>query len=308
MALSYPSPAGFAQSVCQRRRALDPSVALVVVEGVTDRRALLPFMAPTVVVIPSRGKPNALAAHERVRTESLPGVLVVVDCDGSTPAELKGRADLILSANRDIEADLLFELNALRRFAIDVVSDSCANLTQVESVADRILEQSQVVGSLLERARQAARSAGATTRLVDSTTGERRKVQPRDLPQAATWLAATQRPDLLDVAHAYAVAAGWDAATTQKVVRIAKKSAALPCPAHGRRNCLPCDARSLCVGHDLVELVAISLRLETGSAIDPREVDRGLRIASDGGLFAKWCVSVRGMRWAETTGVTLFGT
>ena len=308
MALQYPSAAGFAQSVCQRRRALSADVALVVVEGQTDRRALLPFVDTDVVVVSARGKANATAAHRRVNTEGLSGVLVLIDCDGDVPSTLKGLPDLIVSANRDLEADLLLELNALRRFAIDVLGDSSANLAEAESRAASVLERALGVGAELERIRQAARAVGARTRLVDVVTGQKRKVRPRDLPQVQAWLASPARPAVNEVAKAYGRRAGWSPQTLALVAHGGRASAATACAVHAVRQCGPCDHRALCEGHALVELVAQALGDEAGHALDVSEVERALRIASDRDRLTDWCVCTRGRRWAAATGVRLFSS
>lgn len=306
MGLEVPSPAGFAQSICQRRRALDPAVALVVVEGATDRRALLPFLETDVVVVPAIGRPNAIATHRRVNSEGLSGVLVLIDCDGEVPDELKGLPDLIISANRDLEADLLLELNALRRYAMDLVADSVVDRAGAEVRITMILERALAVSAELERVRRAARALGVKTRFVDPVTGQNRKVAARDLQETASWLATANRMRTTDVVQAYGAVAGRSTEDAALVIRVASRPVATPCAPHGAKQCAPCEYRALCVGHDLVELVAQALRDETGWELELTEVDRGLRVASDRQLVADWCVSVRGRRWAEGAGVALF--
>jgi hypothetical protein len=232
--------------------------------------------------------------------------LVLIDCDGEVPDELKGLPDLIISANRDLEADLLLELNALRRYAMDLVADSAVNRAEAEARIATTLERALAVAAELERVRRAARASGVTTRLLDPVTGRRRKVAARDLPVAATWLSTADRVSTADVVQAYGAAAGWSPEDEDLVIQATRHTVATPCVPHGARQCAPCEYRALCVGHDLVELVAQALRDETGWTLELTEVDRGLRVASDRQLVADWCVSVRGRRWAEGAGVVLF--
>ena len=111
----FPRPGGFVQSLRLRRRALPLSVPLVVVEGPTDRNALFPFLMPTVVVIPANGKNQVLHAFTELETSLRNAVLFLVDCDGGVDPRFKGHVELVISSNRDTEADLLFELGALER-------------------------------------------------------------------------------------------------------------------------------------------------------------------------------------------------
>jgi len=307
MALALPSSAGFAQSVCQRRRALDPRTPLVVVEGATDRRALLPFLGPQVVVVPARGRPNAIAAHERSNGEGLTGVLFMIDCDGSVPSHLKGLPDLIISANRDLESDLLLELDALRRYALDVLADISTIRSDAESRIDRLLTRAAAVSAGLERVRRAARAMNVPTRFIDPITGQRRKVAAHDLPHGQSWMAAdSPPPELEDIALAYQVVAGWSQLELATVMTEVSRNSASPCARHGAAGCTICETRALCVGHDLVEFVTQGLRLETGIDLEVYEVDRGIRVSSDRSLVSRWCVSTRGRRWADSHGLQLF--
>lgn len=43
-----------------------------------------------------------------------------MDCDGDTPAEYKGQVDLVLTTNRDAEADILLMLDPATRAGVEL--------------------------------------------------------------------------------------------------------------------------------------------------------------------------------------------
>ena len=104
----------------------------MVVEGASDRSALYPFVVPTAWVVPAYGKEQVLCAYDELEAPLRNGTLFIADCDGGVDARYKGNADLVITTNRDIEADLLFELQALERVALDVLAAHGPNPRSVQ--------------------------------------------------------------------------------------------------------------------------------------------------------------------------------
>lgn len=304
--LRYPSAAGFAQAIIQRRRALPPERPLVVVEGATDRRALLPHFAENVQVIPAGGRPNAIAAFHRAKLDGMMGVLVIIDCDGDTPLELKGHHGLVISTNRDLEADLLLELDAMRRFACEVLADSADDGQAAKALAGALLRSVQEVAVAIERVRSAARRLGIGTRMLDAKLGRRRKIRPTDLAGSLVWVSESQMLKLEEVTAEYGALAGWSAAEMQAVAVGAQADAGASCCRHESPGCEACETRCLCNGHDLVDLLTIGVNGATGLSLKVEEVDRSLRIAADARKIASWEVAKRAKRWASNGGFLLF--
>ncbi len=307
MVLSFPSPGAFGQSVLQRRRALAPQVPLVVVEGPSDRRAILPFLNPQAVVIPARGKPNALAAYDSVSAAGVGAVLVVIDCDGDTPKALKGRDGLIISDGRDLEADLLFQLDAFHRVAIEMLAGVFESRAEIVACAEAILRRSVATASRLHYVRSAANELRVPSRIYDQAIAQRRRVLPVDivgLPESV--YGQSGLPRLHDIAVLLGVTLGWTAEQVALVSERARVSASERCAPHNSIDCQTCARSRSCNGHDLVGLLAAGVSWFGRAAVTENDVARSIRMASDRSLLDRWSLYRRARPWADRSGVALF--
>ncbi len=304
MGLQYQSPRQVAQAIRMRTRALAGSRPLIVVESHRDRRALLPFLDPDVVVIPGQNKDLVVQARALLADEQLGGVLYLIDCDAGCTTELKGHHDLVISQNRDIEADLIFELDALFRVACEFME--AESRSAAEDEAERLVETAATVTCLVGEVRDAARDLDLPVRPVDRHSGSRRAIRLEDLHSARTWLAGHEHsPSLSEVAADFSTALGWTMTDADAVSTAAVRLADAECGAHASSGCTPCRFRSRCNGHHLVEAVATLISELHGSRVEDSNFDRLLRTSSRSESLSSWEVALRIQRWEAKSGLVV---
>ncbi len=296
-ALTFPSPQAFLQSVRQRRRALPTRQAILIVEGVTDKRALFPFLEAGVLVIPSNGRPALELTYRKLETPLREGVLFILDCDGETERDLKGNIDLILTNNRDLEADLLFELGALDRIAHEYLAGVAAHPREVVAHKDELLRLAMSLSATLGVVKAAASRTGAPTRVLDGFSRQRRKIRLGDIGASAGWIRSGHAPTLDEMLAGVASAVGWTPAAIADTRRESLALTVSPCVTHASRGCPICLSRTHSNGHILVEAVFSLLHLRHGVNITQPEIDRAIRMAADKALLPSWSVVQRIERW-----------
>lgn len=302
MTLSFPRAAALAQSIRQRLQALPPASPLLVVEGSTDKRALLPFLLPDVVVVPARGKDMLLGAYALLEPDSLSNCLFVVDCDGETASEWKGRPNLIISENRDIEADLLFELSAFDRLVAEYLGAGLSTPSDVASQAAGLLLQCSELTANLGVLLDSARQRGLRVRVIDGVTGVKRRAAPSDLPSLEAWLSSGHAPNYREVLQDLKGLLAWSDTDLAAVELDARAGEGKSCRAHGRARCIPCRARRYSNGHDLVQAITRALRSRIGE-LEQTEVERAVRMCADKQLADRWIVAQRVRLWEASASV-----
>ncbi|WP_138067608.1 hypothetical protein [Cellulomonas rhizosphaerae] len=279
MTLEYPSPAAFAQSLRFRLQATPDDVPILVVEGMSDRQAFGRVLDPRVKVVPARGKEMVLESRKHLSVGERERCTIVIDCDGRVEASWLTDDNVVVSANRDLEADLVIELKVMRSVAHDFLAPLYDNGSEVARHANRleryVLEFACVMGVLLD----AARALGAKTRVVDAVTARKRRVQILDLPEALGWLRAYAVPSLQEISNAVGASVGWSEAQREEIVRHACAGGAKLCRLHGAAECSGCKIRRFSNGHDIVDISAQVLSDHGGYAVSSAEVARALRVA-----------------------------
>lgn len=295
--LTFPSPDAFLQSVRQRRRALDSSIPIVIVEGSSDKRALSAFLNPDAVTIPANGKDFLIHAYDFLEARLRRGVIFLLDCDGRVDQRFKGNIDLVLTSNRDMEADLVFELNAVRRLAHEFLAPAASSAGEIEGFVASITADACTLSGTIGLTRDAAKEHGLPVRIRDHVTGKKRKVGLLDLSEATRWAADIRIFGVGELTNALGGFLGW---TREQMAFVSGRSATVanaPCIKHSVNTCWPCLRRSNCNGHDLVD--ALYLVLCARHRIDTRveEVARALRMGIGPESLAAWTVARRISAW-----------
>jgi hypothetical protein len=306
MTLTFPRPEAFVQSLRQRRRALPPESVLLVVEGASDKRLLFPFIVSTAVVIPSRGRDNLIYAFDHLERALRGGVVFLLDCDDAVQERLKGHADLIITANRDIESDMLFELNALSRVAYEYLADRVSQPREVIEMSDDLRDSAAAMAAMLGVVRKAASTFDLPVRVSDARSGKRRSIRLTDLVSVTRTHDSIEPMQILsEMASDVADVIGWSSDNLDKVRLKAEKIYLAACGRHGFSNCASCNRMSLCNGHDVVDALAVILKMKHEVVVRPQVLARSLRVAADMTRMPEWSVAKRIRRWEKNTGVRL---
>lgn len=298
------TPAAFLQSLRLRVRALPPSVAVIVVEGASDRSVLLPLADKETLVVVARGKDRLLPAYRGLDPTLRQRVLFLLDCDGRTPDELKGRVDLVLSQNRDLEADLIFELDTVHRVVLELLAPRIETRGEAGVIAERLVSVARRAGTALGIVLDVANSEGLRTRVRDSHTRRARKIRPSDVPTLVSSLqpdhAWSIRDVVVDVGHLL----GWDELQVETVQRSVHTYWEVTACRHSTtRGCERCSARRFCNGHHLVDALSQALRLVLGLQTDVETLDKLVRMAATAASHDNWDVPTRIRHWEAHAGV-----
>ncbi|MFD7655870.1 hypothetical protein ACFV4N_18000 [Actinosynnema sp. NPDC059797] len=289
-----------------RRRALPPDSALVVVEGVTDKRALFPFVSSTCFVVPAAGKDRLITAFESLDKDLLDKTLFILDCDGSTPQRLKGRSGLILTVNRDLEADLLFELQSLNRIVADYFADSAPTPSSVSSILEEIQKEVAEVTQSFGMLRKVAGEAGFRVRVKDTGRRNSRKIRLYDLGAVESKIGSGAQIPLAVILDEMSSRLGWNNDQKSDIASRCKALSRIECRHHGESACKPCGFRKYCNGHDIVDALAICLSRRLKKAVRAEDIDRMLRMSSSERFLPSWEVYRRVRNWESDSSLNVF--
>lgn len=300
--VKFRSAAAFAQSVRMRLNASDQEVQFLVVEGISDKKSFSPLLARHFQYVPARGKEMVLEARSLLREEESERCLFVVDCDGGTDPKWLGQDNLIVSSNRDIDADLLMELTTFDRVAVEYLSDFGWDADTCEDVGRTLLDYANTIATALGIILDHARAFNLPIKVRDAVTNKRRRLQFGDIPGASTvvenFVPVTEQ-DLIDSVRDVL---GWTAEQEQLVREAAVFASEKNCRLHATAACVHCRARTFSNGHDLVEVLALGLTQRCGFEVTPAELARAIRLATSRDTMLGWAVSDRIVRWLESKG------
>lgn len=305
--LNFPNAESFVQSLRQRRNAAGGSVPFIVVEGSSDRKALFPFIDKSAVIIPASGKGNLIYAYRRLEKKYRRQTVFLLDCDGATNASLKGKPELVLTSNRDIEADIIFELSALTRMGQELLAEDADRSEDVDLECEALKDSAINFALNLGIVRAAARDQKLKTHLRTHRTGRSRKIGLPDIECAAE-NAKQKRPSDLSlglIVRDMASIAEWSKAESEAVRKASEECLSRKCSRHTRSRCKACLAMRYCNGHDLVEALHMILDLRYSVILRSGDVDRYLRISADRQKLPDWTVFSRLEAWENLTGAKL---
>jgi len=231
------------------------------------------------------------------------GTLFIADCDGGVDARYKGNADLVITTNRDIEADLLFELQALERVALDVLAAHGPNPRSVQRMGAAALELASRLAVSLGLLQTTAITLGLPTRVIDAGSGGRRRFRLADVAGIDARLAGGVAPSVAELASEVGPLVGWTPAQKARIVGSARGVGQTRCTEHRTQHCLICLRRTQCNGHHLVDAISIVLSARHGARIGSVELNRALRVAADRSQLGSWGVVRRARAWEAGSGM-----
>jgi len=302
MTLNYSSPAAFAAAIRLRRNKLGPDVTLVIVEGASDTKTFQHFAHPEARSVPARGKEMVLKAYEELRAEGESMSLWIVDCDGEVDARWLGKPGLLVSTNRDVDADLVIELGSLQRAGREFLGSLYETTSELDSAASDhatfAIQFASLFGSLLG----IARAAGLTVKVYDPKLMKRRPLLPSDLAETSTqWASRLNLPTIEALLVALSRQLVWDTDLAQLANEFDARGGKL-CRKHQSGNCLSCMARRHANGHYILDSLSVSYSSSAGFHISPAEVARASRIAAQADAIEGWELIARVRLWEASTG------
>ncbi|WP_432511775.1 hypothetical protein [Kineococcus sp. SYSU DK001] len=295
--LDYPDVESRLQLIRMMRRAAPVASAVLVVEGVADQRALFPFLASDVTVLPVGGKNHVLDIFESLRQQNFPGVLCLVDCDGDIASRLKGQEGLILSVRRDMDADLLVELEAYERVILESVADKVASPGEGRRVARQIVELAEEVATTFGMVLRAAQKRKLPVKLLDLEMTVKRRVELRDVDLLVDWLSGSSAIPSVDVASRMGTVLHWPEDRIEYVIRDLEQLEDVECKKHFDISCRDCRGRAHANGHSLIEGICIALRAQYKVQMDRKDLERRVRLAVDPLALSRWEVWRRMSFW-----------
>jgi hypothetical protein len=267
------------------REGLGTDVAVLVVEGVSDKAIFRSLCTMPQQILVADGKDKLLKAYRATKSEDCSNIVFVVDCDGDvargTPP-LRGSANLVITRYNDVEADLL---------ALGVLSSAIAQVLgpakvetddEVRRATEDIHARATALAIPLGRVRRAARLAQIS---LDHLNRDRYKidflgVESDEPSRAIEWaLTTAQRVGQLHQNQARTI--------RQRVVEVP-------------------SGYDVCNGHDLVFAVRSVLIEDHRVAKRKLEsLDEMLRMGVDRARCSKWGVTRRLEHWQAANGRTL---
>ena len=108
----------------------------LILEGADDRKLFSPLCFVSSQLVIAGGKSLVLEAHGSMREEDVGRFAFLVDCDGDVGDRgLRGRHDLIITENQDVENDLL-ALGALEPVVTQLVPAVGSGTVEAADVAE----------------------------------------------------------------------------------------------------------------------------------------------------------------------------
>lgn len=298
--LRFPSPAAFAQSVRMRRSASSPGTLFLIVEGSSDRKTFHALLNPHLHYVPSRGKEMVLGAFDLLSAEGVSDCMFVVDCDGGTESRWLGRDGLVISANRDVDADLLLTLRAFDRVALEYLSDVGNTAEECVSAANSVMRFATALTASFGIILDGARSLGMSVKVVDLLTGKRRRLRLNDLGEIHGWVRDLSAPDSGSLLQVVASVLSWKDDQRSTLAAHLATGAEKPCRLHRATRCTQCTPRRFSNGHDLADVLALALTQRCGFEVKPAEFARAARLAASKEAATNWDVGVRILRWQKS--------
>ncbi len=282
----------------------EPLAAVILVESGADSAILGQFFADSTHVIPALGKGNVLAVRDLLADDPLASRLVyLVDCDNSTPPELLGEYDVVVSVNYDLEADLIWHLQTVEVFATTALATEFTRVGDARAFAQQLAHEAGRTATILGEVVASARELHLPVKVRDANNGRLRRVRIHDLPSFSSWVAGTVAE--ADIFRELAEHLDWTADQQEHLKHHMLMRAAKLCSKHRTAGCSACARRSYASGHEQFSWILESLKKRGGGTWQPRALDSALRSTADQSLARSWPVYTRLRRWQDVTGFAL---
>lgn len=264
-----------------KRRAASGPVPILVVEGTTDVRflgRLATSRAEQIFAAGDRALVEGLLMH--LKNSPIDGCecVFLTDCDAKgKPSYLKADANLVVTDNCDLEADLV---------ALGIVDDVVRQITDEAVDVESVMTEALGLGLVLSTVRRAAHADRISMK---KSGGARFSPMDLDSGDVAAWRLV--RPTPQEMVGAVGRALRWSA---QERARVASQTS------HVRGS-----FKDVCTGKDVIDFTVLRLRGEGFAAVDAFEImERAATLALARDL-SDWVVQRRIRAWEQVAGVNL---
>jgi hypothetical protein len=289
--VSSQTPQSFLESLKLRARRLTDQGTIVAVEGHRDRKALLPLASDGAYIVPAGGREKLVFAFEELAEEFRDRVLFILDCDGGVEVRLKGRPGLVITSNRDMEADLVLELNAVEAVILQVAN--VCDIPNGRALSTHVVSQACDLSAAFGAVLAGAWACGYPTKI--GGKGGRRPHTVTLLDIDDHWSSGALTKTSQELADRVAAVIPWDGEERGMVVDWMEAARGKACRRHGFVKCSSCWYRSYSRGHDLVD--ALGIVLTTLANVKIEALDELLRLGLDRSRVGDWSVARRVRSW-----------
>lgn len=297
----------FTNRLVTRLRELAGTRPVLVVEGKDDKTALMPFLIPSTEVISADGKEKLLAAYRDVPRGPLRDhLLFIMDCDGETSTDYKGEIDLVLTTNRDIESDVILQLNPSLRAGVEVFGSLLDSGEDAVALMDDCIDIAGRFSALLGLVLMVADSYRMQTR-TQPNKGALRKLAVLDIVRPDDIKAMSDFANVGELVAAVAHVMQWGMEESDDVLKAVSIHIAAECRRHRRNFCPTCLIQRSANGHHFVQAIAALANNEGVNEADPSRIASILRTSTQVTTFVSW-PSIRRIRtWQEISGCEVLG-
>ncbi|MFD2082935.1 hypothetical protein [Actinopolymorpha cephalotaxi] len=251
--------------------------------------------------MPANGKTEVVRVFDGLGRRHRQGVLFIVDCDNEIEDRLKGHSEFVISANMDIDADLVFELSALDRVATECLADRLLDGDELRVATSELLIGATELSIGVTVVQQAARRRRLPTKVV-SDMGGRREFRVRDLSDELLDEIGSGDSFVRKLAADMANLIEWSDRELRLITAEAVDMYGKPCGPHGIDHCIECHRRSSCRGHTLVQAISVVLKKRHNVSIGVPVLESLLRTGADRRRLEGWEVARRIRRWEDVSG------
>lgn len=263
-----------------RLRKLGGLRPILVLEGSSDKSALMKWLAPSVYVVPASGKEQVALARKHLSQSELRLCTMLVDCDGLVDPSWLGDKGLIVSDHRDLEADLVDKFPSVEALVYEHLWHLGSTREELAEIATTVRAFAVTLSAHLGVVRDAARACGLSTRIEAVDSGDRRQLRVTDLPRAQLLAAWPSAPSIEKVLGLVGVRVHWNESEMALVVAREAASASKRCRAHRAMRCAHCTPRRFANGHDIVDSLEVGMGALSGDAPPSDVIARELRLSA----------------------------
>lgn len=290
-----------------RLRKMGDDRTLLIVEGSSDKSALMRWLAPSVHVVPAAGKEQVALSRTHLSTAERIRCTMIVDCDGVVEASWLGSRDLIVTERRDLEADLIGLFPVVENLVFEHGWGLAESKEELVEVARILQKFATALATVFGVVRDTARNLGIATRVEDPLTGDRRRLALTDIGSAFVSGEWPQAPNLEKMVGLIALQLDWSETEPLSILLEESRQRVKPCRSHLAASCEPCSSRRFANGHDLVDALSIGLQA-LGIEIDRTAIAKDVRLAATNRPVSGWTVLERLERRQADTGLKWLAT
>ena len=304
MTIATVPAATFAQGIRMRLRRLRADEILLIVEGSSDKSALMRWLSSSVHVLPAAGKEQVVLSRDHLTPDERLRCTMIVDCDGRVEPAWLGDDDLIISEMRDLEADLIHHFAVVESLVFEHAWQLGSSKSELTHLAEQLQEFAVNLATVFGIVTDTAALVGVPTRVVDPHSGERRRLRLTDLSPAHLMGAWPEAPSLEKLTGLLGIKLTWTEAQPSAILALEARQRLKLCRAHTAPACIPCTARRFANGHDIIDALWLGFQALGVADLESDALAREVRLAATGGTDM-WAVLRRLKARGSATGYSV---